>query len=314
MSMLVLDKHDTNQYDSLPKGWAYFAIHGKEGILYSGYTAKLSLRMQVLESKANDNALYAEMLHQATKLEYTLHSTALSALMHFKASLFDALPLYQHRLNSWDSYAYLALDAHRMPFISITEHTNDDWLYLGPFRSRFFLSDVIDIYTRILKLPACESQSYPCEKHPQDRCRGWCLNLLKQKPISEEYSLDKLDSLLKEAFVHPENGILEMVQKTRDDYSNNLEFHKAGLLDDEIELLEKYRDWLVFLYNAKNIDFENEVLSVQKGKITRFIYQDREYNFPSDSTSYRKNEALALNMETVDESRIIYDYLRKREQ
>lgn len=313
MSMLVLDKHNTNQYDSLPKGWAYFALQSKEGVLYSGYTAKLALRMQVLTNKAEDNGLYAEMMKQATTLEYTMHSDSISALIHYKAAVLESLPLYQHRLPAWENYVYLALDAHRMPFISITEHTNDDWLYLGPFRNRFFLSDVLDIYARILKLPSCESQSYPCEKYRQGDCRGWCLSLSGKQDNESEHSLEKLDSLLKEAFLHPENGILEMVQKTRDDYNNDLEFQKAGLLDDEIELLSKYRDWLIFLYNAKNLNHESEKLSVQQGKITRCVYENREYNFPADNTSYRENEALALNMEAVDESRIIYDYLRKRE-
>ncbi len=208
----------------------------------------------------------------------------------------------------------MAFDALRFPFVTVVEHTNDDWFYIGPFRSRFFLADVIDTLSRILKLPYCETSAYPCEKFDRDACRGWCLSLAPAQESKSEHSLEKLDDLLKEAYLHPQNGILEMVKKTRDEYFDDLEFTKAALLDDEIKLLATYRDWLMFLYTAKELEFESEDFSVKAGKLIQCRYQNKEYHFPADRTEFRANEALALNMDAVDESRIIYDYLKKREK
>jgi len=219
------------------------------------------------------------------------------------------MPLYQYQIHPWAEYVYLALNSHRYPFISIQEHTNDDWLYLGPFRNRFFLVDILDTLSRILKLPACETGEYPCEKWEQNLCRGWCLALGDNSENNPEYPLDKLESLLKETFLVPENGILELVQKEKDKYFNDLEFEKASLLDDEIELLNKYRNWLKFLIAAKHLNYNSKELDIQKGRLTFCCFQGREYHFPIDNTEFRINETLALNLDSVDESKIIYDFL-----
>jgi excinuclease UvrABC nuclease subunit len=314
MSVLVFDKHNKNQLDRLPKGWAYFALHGETGVLYSGYTANLPVKLGVMQGKAEEGGLYAELWAMATKLEYDIHPHGLAALIQYKATIAENLPLYQHRILPWANYAYLAFDALRFPFVTVVEHTNDDWFYIGPFRSRFFLVDVMDTLSRILKLPYCETSAYPCEKFDRDVCRGWCLSLAPAKESKAEHSLEKLDKLIKEAYLHPQNGIMEMIKKTIDEYFDDLEFTKAGLLDDEIKLLATYRDWLIFLYAAKKLEFESEEVSVQAGRVIRCKYKNREYSFPADSTEFRANEALALNLDALDESRVIYDYMKKREK
>ena len=100
-----------------------------------------------------------------------------------------------------------------------------------------------------------------------------------------------------------------MVQQQREIYYNDLEFIKAALLDDEIALLAQYRDWLNYLYVAKKMDYEDENLIVHKGKIVMCRIEGKEYHFPPAQTEFRANEALALNLDNVDESRIIYDFL-----
>lgn len=314
MSMIVFDKHIENKLDSLPKGWASFCLYNGEAMLYSGYTANLAVRIKTIIAKADEGGIYREMWSLANGLDYDVHTSGIDALIQHKASVTDFVPTYQFRIMPWESYVYLGIDAHRFPFSTIAEHTNDDWLYLGPFRSRFFIADVIDTLSRILKLPYCESGTYPCEKFDKDICRGWCLSLASEKESKSEQSLDKLDALLKEAYLHPNNGIMEMIGKNRDEYLNELEFSKASLLDDEIELLSKYKDWLNFLYTAKMLEYESDTLSISRGRITRCTYKGREYHYPVDYTEFRDNELLALNMDSVDESRVIYEFLRNGER
>ncbi|MDY0151789.1 MAG: hypothetical protein RBS43_05905 [Candidatus Cloacimonas sp.] len=308
MSKLFFDKCIRNQFDTLPSGWAFYALLSDAGYLYAGYTAKLSRKLNFFQNKAEEGGLYGEMWAKAISVEYTIHPLGLDALIHFKAFQAVHVPAYQHRLLPWENYAYLALDANRYPFITVVEHTNDDWQYLGPFRSRFFLADVLDTLSRILKIPYCETGSYPCDKFDKDICRGWCLSLATAQESGAEDGLEKLDALLKEAYLHPENGILELVQKQRDSYFNDLEFTKAALLDDEIALLAMYRDWLNFLYVAKQLEFETDSVRVEGGRIVWCRYKNREYQFPVSATAFRANESLALNLEAVDESRIIYDF------
>jgi len=309
MSELYFDKRIKNQFDTLPQGWAWYAVSGTEGYLLSGYTANLKNKLKFLQNKADEGGFYADMWKQASNVNWTIHPSNLNALIHYKCFVAENSPVFQHRLLPWEQYAYLALDAYRFPFTSIQEHTNEDWLYIGPFRSRFFLADVIEVFSCILKLPACDTSSYPCSKFDTNVCRGWCLSIAPSRESKNEHSLEKLDTLLKETYLHPDNGILELVQKERDDYFNDLEFAKAALLDDEIELMGKYRDWLKFLYVAKSLEFESPELVIHKGRIQFCTFNGRGFHFPVDSTEFRANESLALNLDCVDESRIIYEYL-----
>ncbi|HNQ42986.1 MAG TPA: hypothetical protein PKI59_01080 [Candidatus Cloacimonadota bacterium] len=295
-------------FDALPRGWVFYALSGKQGYLYAGYTSRLASHLQYLKQRDDSQ----EMISQARQLEYLEAKDGFTALVHFKCFLASQAPAYQYQISLSKEYVYLALDARRYPFVSIQEHTNDDWQYLGPFRSRFFLGDVIDTLSRILKLPFCETGSFPCDKFDRQICRGWCLALAPAEASRQVQDLDKLETLLKEAYLHPNNGIVEMIQRERDKYFNDLEFARADLLDDEIQLLSRYREWLNFLYTAKALNFEHEELTITAGQLARVRTEKREFHFPVDNPEYRENEYLAYPLNMVDEARIIYDHLREK--
>jgi excinuclease UvrABC nuclease subunit len=305
-------KDDIKQWDKLPKGWSFYALKNHKDYLYCGVSARLGARMKVMWQKAEEDRLYRELTEAATVLEYQPMPDSMAALIMQKTMLMEQHPQFQYLLRPWEDYVYLALDSHRFPFVSIQSHSNDDWQYLGPFRSRFFLADLIDSVSRIVKLPACETGTYPCRKFDQEICRGWCLALAPAAETPLEQDLDKLHALLQESFVHPNNGILELVQKEREAYFNDLEFAKADLLDDEIRILQDYRDWLNFLYVAKEISFESPQIVIEHGQLARTELNGKTYRFPTDNPPYRENELLALPLAAVDEMKIIYDYIRER--
>lgn len=328
MISLNLDKKLEFADDYFPKSWVFYRLRSSSGVLYTGYCARLSAKMRQFKAQKEEDPLISELFNKAEYLDYEVADSGLAALALFKINLQHEAPEYQFRIHPFSHYVYLALDAYRFPFISIQETTNDDWQYLGPWRSRFFLVDIIDSLSRILKLPNCETGTYPCDKLDSGACRGWCMNLVESpnepsedseipaapptESKSPEHSLEKLDALLKEAFIHPNNGIYEMVQKERDAYFDDLEFAKADLLDDELRLLGKYRDWLNFLFVAKNLEYSDDTYEIREGQLISAKHKNKEYQFTSDSPPYRENETLALPLNKVDEMKVIYDYIREQ--
>lgn len=306
-----IDKNTDFKALELPKGWVFYVIAQDEKPLYSGISARLLGRLNSFSQRAQDDKLIDEMMERANFLSYEELDNSFAALVLQKCFVMDNLPEYQNRILPWENYVYLGLDSHRFPFISIEEHTNDDWQYIGPFRSRLFLAEMMDTLSRILKLPHCETGSYPCDKFDRDICRGWCLSLMPSQESNIVHDLGKLDSLLKEAWMHPNNGVLEMVQNERDAYFNDLEFIKADLLDDEVELLSGYRDWLNFLYVAKDLNLETDDFLIRNGQLLEARLGSRYYHFPADFPEYRPNETLALPLAKCDEMKIIYDYIRE---
>ncbi len=312
MQRIKLDKSFSLKPKAAVRGWVFYAIYAGEEALYSGFSARLQPKLDSLKQRAEIDPTIKEICDEADNIRYKSCAHGLEALAYFKAFLHKEAPRYQYRIQPWQDYVYLALDARRFPFIGIQSNTNDDWQYIGPFRSRFILVDLLDTLSRILKLPQCETGTFPCEKFDNQRCRGWCLALSTSQESEHEHSLDKLESLLKEAFMHPNNGIYEMVQSQRDSYFENLEFAKADLLDDELRLLGDYRDWLNFLYLAKELDYEDETYAVSKGQLQAANLEGKSYNFMIDTPDYRQNEALAVPLIKVDEMKIIFDYIREK--
>ena len=289
-----IGKDFTDKYNALPRGWVFYILRAEGRSLYAGFSGNLGTKLRGVYQKAEDDALFGEMMERADTLEYESFPNAFEALVRYKVFLVHESPEYQFRIHWWSDYVYLAIDPLRFPFVSIQSHTNDDWQYLGPFRSRFFLVDVMDSISRILKLPFCETGNFPCEKFDKGVCRGWCLSLSTAEESDNAKELDRLEPLLQEAYLHPNNGILEMISKEREKYFNDLEFAKADLLDDEINLLSKYRDWLNFLYLAKELTIENKGLSIQQGQLAMVEYNGHKYHFKTDIPEYRANEALEI--------------------
>ncbi|MFO8145491.1 MAG: hypothetical protein R6T89_07180 [Candidatus Syntrophosphaera sp.] len=311
---MISVKWDNNRLQEnieLPQGWVFFCFNEGENPLWCGITPNICQRLRIIGAKAEQESQYAEMSGKADSLQIETKPEAIDALIRYKVYIQKHHPEYQQAIDPSSDYAYLAIDAWRFPFVGIQSHTTEDWTYVGPWRSRFFLTDVMDTLSRILKIPFCETGTFPCEKLEKGICKGYCLNLKEDPQYDDIPDLNKLEDLLKEAYLHPRNGILEMVAQERDNYFNNLEFEKEDLLNTQIELLEKYRDWLNFFYVTKSLSFATEDFDVENGMMSRCRYENEEYLFPVPQTRFRENERLALNLRDLDEARLIYEYYMK---
>lgn len=313
MREIVLQRLDAVEVKKFPKGWSLIGFWAREELLYLALTPNSRRRYELMKQKSEDNSLISELFTKADHIRIEPLKSALQGLIQYKIILQDRPPSMQHVFNRWENYVYLALNAYVYPFIRTTGDTNDEWLYLGPFRDRFALVDALDTVCKILRLPRCETGDWPCYKLEEGSCAGWCRSL-NEAEAAEEYSLDKLDALLKESFLKPSDGVLEMLIHEKDKYFNDLEFAKADLLSDEIEIQANYRDWLQFLYVARQLSWEDEQVQVLNGRLVKVKAKDREYNFLPDNTIYRDNERLALNLADVDEARILYDHWMSQHQ
>ncbi len=307
MKEFVLQRIDVIDLSQFPKGWSLMSFWAREELLHLVLTPNSKRRYELMKQKSDDNSLILELFNKAEYIKIEPLESAMQGLIRYKITLQENPPSLQHVFNRWENYVYLALNAYEYPFIRTTGNTNDEWLYLGPFRDRFALIDALDTVCKILRLPRCETGDWPCHKLEDGSCAGWCRSL-DEANAQEEYSLEKLDALLKESFLKPSDGVLEMLIYEKDKYFNDLEFAKADLLSDEIEIQAKYRDWLQFLYVARQLSWETDYIQVLNGRLVKVKAKDREYNFLPDNTIYRDNERLALNLADVDEARILYDH------
>ncbi len=201
-------------------------------------------------------------------------------------------------------YVYLALDFNNYPFVKITEDTQENKTYLGPFPSRFILGDVIYTFGELKQLPVCEEEINPCSRFKAGKCPAYCV---KNSPAD----------LLKEYYLKVNDSILQETMKTFQSYYDDLEFTKADFTQKQINLLDKYYQFLEFFQRTKQINAEIQLdkgtIKIINGLITEIKINNKMYNFEQDLTEYRENELWAVNKQEFWERWVIYSYLKENQ-
>jgi excinuclease UvrABC nuclease subunit len=311
MEQILVQNLDSQQIAKLHEDTGVIAFHQGQDLLFATETVNLRFTTAKLLSLKDDDNAISELFSLAETVSIQSTATGTDAIIQKKLLLEHAPAEGQLNIQLWKDYVYLAINPGEFPFIKITEYTEEDWFYIGPFRSRFFLTDLMGLMSRLLKLPNCDVKSGSCEKYDDGRCRGWCVLINSEsgqtsEEKAEQPNLQKLDALLKEAFVHPDNSLMDMIAKEKQKYEDNLEFAKAELLKPEIDLLKRYKEWLIFLYKIKTLNYVTNKVSVKNGQLVVFKADGKEHANPYISIPYRTNEVLAINKNMLDEARILY--------
>jgi len=311
MERFYLHQIDSQSINGLPEESGVLLFYCKDTLLHVDASVNLRKKFAKLFSSKEDDFTVGELFSRADSLELIITKTPLEALGTVKSILSKQKPEFNQSIHDWKNYVYLAINPAEFPYVKITEYTEEEWFYLGPFRNRFFLVEMMELMQKLLKLPHCETKQGPCEKLEDGLCRGWCMTIeseVSREPNEESElpNLQKLDALLKEAYIHPDNGLLEMVQNQKTKYENDLQFIKADLLTDNIELLQRYKRWLIFLYKVKNLSYDKEGVSIRNGQLSKYKTDGIEYNFPIIAIKYRPNEILSINKNLLDEGWMAY--------
>jgi excinuclease UvrABC nuclease subunit len=311
MEQILVQNLDNQQIGKLPENCGVIAFWQGQEILYAIETVNIRFTAAKLLSLKEDDSAVGELFEQAESISIQSTSGGTDAIIRKKLLTEKHKAEHSHNVNLWKDYVYLAINPAEFPFVKISEYTEEDWFYIGPFRSRFFLTDLIELMSRLLKLPHCDVKSGPCDKYNNGRCRGWCVLIKSETGKTDEENLEqphlqKLDALLKEAYVHADNSLMDMIIREKQKYEAGLEFSKAELLKPEIELLKRYREWLIFLYKIKNLNYVTDKVSVKNGQLVMFKADNKEHFNPYINIPYRANEVLALNKNMLDEARILY--------
>ena len=292
---------------SLSKGWGFFAFTKGEESLYASFSSIPLRRVLFLAKLSQEDRTWEELFEQADTILYTDGQSAIEALAQYKSYLLQHSPSLQSRLFPPRDYVYLALNAAQYPFVKITEHTIEDWQYLGPFRSHFFLADFVDSLSRILKLPYCETGTFPCDKFDLDICRGWCLSLSVAEETKDYPDLEKLQKLLFESYMTPSESVIKLLTKQQEHYNRKLEFEKAELFADSVELHQRYRNWLNFLIRSKSLTFTLGDYRIIDGQLAASKVNEHWQEYHILPHLHRPNEILAMDKAIVDEAKVIYD-------
>ncbi len=311
MDRIYLHEIDSQYVSKVSEESGVIRFFSNTDLLYITDAVNLKNKMIKLFSRKEEDLNLRELFRNSLYIQIDETPNALDALLSAKLILEKGKPEFNQIINEWKEYVYLAINPTEFPYVKITEYTEEEWFYLGPFKNRFFLKDIMELMSKLLQLPHCDDKQGPCGKQNNSLCRGWCMLVKSELSIDPEDKIEtpnisKLDALLKEAYVHPDNGLLEMIQIEKNKYEDSLQFIKADLLSTQIDLLKRYKNWLIFLYKAKIMSFESKKVKVRNGQLIGFNMDGIEHYNPFIEIPYRPNEILAMNKNLVDDAWILY--------
>lgn len=303
MKILV---NDELAIQNLPEAKATFYFTDGKSVIFAGLTSNLFARIhRLLEQKKEDDKV-RELWDTAEDLIYDIRLSDMDSLVWYKSLIKSFTPYLNDYINLWENYTYFAIDWNNPPYLSIKENTQADLLYIGPFRSRFFLSDVFSIINKYIKLPLCPDNPKICELKDSDNCISTCT----------KGDLEALKTLIHKYYLSANNDLADRLMREYEMFHNDLQFIKAEEVKIETKFVLKYYRFLNFLNQTKEInrmiEVDNRVYFIEDGLLAEVSGKDSiDFRSINRKIPYRENELLAVNKNQLDERWIVFNFLEE---
>ncbi len=210
-----------------------------DNVIYVGKAKVLKNRVrQYFQNSGKHSIKVLKMVENIDHFEYIVTNTELEALILENSLIKKHSPKYNIRLKDDKTYPYIKVTLNEMfPRVFMTRrYEKDKAKYFGPFTSSITVKENIDLIHKIWNIRRCQrvfprdlNKERPCLNYHIGRCQAPCNQLISEK----EY--DKMiDEVVEFLSGRTENVIKKLTEKMLE-YSENLEFEKAGEVRDTIQ-------------------------------------------------------------------------------
>ena len=289
---------------NIPEQSGIFIFSDAKKKLYIGKTSNLKKSLNNILSLNPENEILFKLVSLTKKVSFTEYPSLFFALVEEKKLLDKFLPEYNILLKPHLDYVYLAIGFAIVPYFKVVENTQENMYYLGPFRDRFFLYDLLDTMGEFFQFPVCEDEKYPCQRLKNKKCYGWC--------VKDNTETGKV---IVDSYLQVNKKLTVELKAKKEELSKDLQFVKVEQMKKQMVMIEKFYDRIKFLHTTKNLDLEittdKSSSSIKNGMITAIKDGSIFVHFPEISPQYRENELLAFDKEQLSERWIIYSHLQK---
>jgi len=262
--MIKFNKTEIDK-QKIPSGTGIFTLSDKSKILYISKTATLDKSIRQLFKVTKDDKNVFQLVSQTVEISFEEHASLFATLTHQKKLENTSYPEFNSMIKPYGTYVYLSIDFDKPPYFKIVEDTQQNRFYIGPFKDRFFVFDLLDAMAKLYQFPLCpDEKPYPCKRYKNDQCSGWCNN-----KKHETYSKAILP------YIIPTKDFLSSKLKVYNEYFSQLQFEKAEKLKDKIQRIEKYFEYLKFINITKNLNLEftedERIFTIKNGRLNGII-------------------------------------------
>lgn len=223
-----------------------YQYYNKEGvILYIGKAKNLKKRVSSYFTKTQIGKT-AVLVKQIVDIKTIVVGSEIEALLLENNLIKKYQPKYNIMLKDDKTYPWICIKNERFPRIYSTRNiVKDGSDYFGPYASVKMMNTILGLIRDLYTLRNCNynlseknvaaNKFKVCLEYHIGNCKAPCID----EQTEEDYnnSITQIKSIIKGNI----NSVMKHLKPLMKKYSQNLEYEKAQLLKDRIEILEKYQ-------------------------------------------------------------------------
>ena len=236
------------QVSSLPDSPGVYRFYNQEKILiYVGKAKSLKKRVGSYFNKQSQyNRKTEKLVSEIAGIEYTLAPSEFDALLLENNLIKQNQPKYNILLKDDKTFPYLCILKERFPrIISTRKYIQNQGEYFGPYTSVVSMNNVLELIRQLYSIRTCslllsneniaQKKFKVCLEYQIGNCKGPCEGLQNEESYLDEISQAR--NIIKGNLSVVENYLIHHMKKS----ASLLEYEKAGLFKNKLELLEKFQ-------------------------------------------------------------------------
>ncbi|MCB0403127.1 MAG: excinuclease ABC subunit UvrC [Flavobacteriales bacterium] len=262
---------------SLPQKPGVYQFLNKNGlIIYVGKAKNLKKRVSSYFSKNHGRSKTAVLVQLIADIKTIVVDSEIEALLLENSLIKKYQPKYNIMLKDDKTYPWICVKNERFPRIFSTRNiVKDGSDYFGPYASVRMMNTILELIRQLYQIRNCnynlseenikDGKFKVCLEYHIGNCKGPCEGLQDE----EEYMLDtqQIKSIIRGNI----NGVTKHLKVLKREYADQLEFEKAQLVKEKIELLENYQSKSVVVSPTINDVDVFSILSDEKYAYVNYL-------------------------------------------
>ncbi len=236
-----------NLIRSLPDKPGVYQYLDKEGkVIYVGKAKNLKKRVASYFTKTHQSGKLKLLVRKISDIKFVVTSTELDALLLENNLIKKHQPRYNIQLKDDKSFPWICIKNEHFPRIFPTRNIiKDGSEYYGPYASVRMMRTLLDIIRQLYPLRTCSLNLKPsligkkkykvCLEYHIGNCKAPCVG----KQTEEEYT--ETINHIREIIKGNISSVISELKRLMFSAAEKMEFEKAQLLKEKIEILERYK-------------------------------------------------------------------------